>query len=102
MDLQLQLKRAIIAFAVWAVLGGVALSRAGTAQPAAGAPAPTPVHVSATSDHACRSRLRIDVTGALRLTVPCDRSCGTLRGVAGVLRMPVLTLGGECDAMRTT
>lgn len=97
MDLQLQIKRAIIAFAVWAVLGGVALSRAGTALPAADAPAAARVHVSAASDRACRSRLRIDVTGSLRLTIPCDRSsCRALRGVAEVLRMPVST-PGECE-----
>jgi len=99
MDLQLQLKRAMIAFLAWAVLGGVALSRAGTALPAADTPAPAHVHVSAAPDHACRSRLRIDVTGSLRLTVPCDTSCRALREVAGVLRMPVLTLG-ECEVLR--
>ena len=103
MDLQMQLKRALIAFAVWTALGGIALSRAGEHAPmraeAAEAPAPVLVHAAGTAP-VCRTRLRIELTAALRLTIPCDRSCSPRRGIAQVLNLPVTTRFDDCALVR--
>ena len=107
MDLQLQIKRALIAFAVWAALGGIALSRAAAEVPAAATlavPAPMPaatVFASRHADEHCELRLRIAVTPSLRVTLPCDRSCSPLRGLAEVLGMPVETKSGSCAQLRS-
>ena len=47
------------------------------------------------------TRLQIDLTAALRLTVPCDRRCGTLRDLAAVARLAVRTAPDACEAWRT-
>ena len=100
MDMQMQLKRGVIALMVWAVLGGVVLSRAGTLADA-GAGARTWVPSALDSARECDKRLRIELTPSMRLTVPCDRSCGPIRNVARVLHMPVATVAGSCAGWRS-
>ena len=107
MDLQLQIKRALIAFAVWAALGGIALSRAATEAPAR-TTSPVPamraasrVFAAAQVDERCATRLRIAVTDSLRVTLPCDHACSPLRGLATVLGMPVETTAEHCTLRRS-
>ena len=99
MDLQMQLKRALIAFAVWAALGGIALSRAGAETPASArsADAEAPVLVHAGAEAHCRSHLRIDLTDLLRVTLPCDRNCSPVRAIAHALSLPVTTRLDACE-----
>jgi hypothetical protein len=101
MDMQMQLKRGIIAVMIWAVLGGVVLSRAGT--PIDGRdPAPLLVSSSlADSARECQQRLRIELTSSLRVTIPCDHSCKPLRSVAHVLHLPVAMIAAPCDVWHT-
>jgi hypothetical protein len=100
MDLQMQLKRALIAFAVWAALGGIALSRADaeTRARADAADAAVPVRVHALGPApVCRVHLRVELAAELRLTLACDRSCAPLRRVAEALHLPVTTRLDDCE-----
>jgi hypothetical protein len=99
MDLQMQLRRGVIALAIWAVLGGIVLSHARAASAAAGAPRAMASAFDA--GHACHGQIQIDIVSGMRLTLPCDRSCASLRSVAQVLRLPVTMLVTHCDAWRT-
>ena len=100
MNLQLQLKRGLIALAIWAVLGGIALTRAGGAVADADAE-----HMAALrASHAkpdCSSSLRIDFTPSLRVTLPCDRSCAPVRNVMRALHLSVSTRSGDCTVLQT-
>jgi len=97
--MQMQLKRGVIALMVWAVLGGLVLSRAAT-MPDTGDRAPAPMPSELDSARECDKRLRIELTPSMRLTVPCDRSCGPIRNVARVLHMPAATVAGSCADSR--
>jgi hypothetical protein len=99
MDMQMQLKRGVIALMVWAVLGGFVLSRAGTLADA-GDRAPALLPAALDSGRECDKRLRIELTPSMRLTVPCDHSCGPIRNVARVLHMPVAAVAGSCSDSR--
>jgi hypothetical protein len=102
MDLHMQLRRALIAFAVWAILGGIALSRAGEQLPAAAAQPAAAAHAAALQvGPRCALRQRIRLTPSLQLTIPCDTThCATLRRVAGLLDLPSALRGGDCERLR--
>jgi len=101
MNLQLQLKRGLIALAIWAVLGGIALTRAGGAVVDAEDQHMAALRASLHAKPDCSSTLRIDFTPSLRLTLPCDRSCAPVRGVMRALHLSVSTRSGDCLVVRT-
>src|SRR4249920_3903231 len=84
MNLQMQLKRGLVALAVWVLLGGFVLSRAGAGEERAAAA----IH-AALRTGSCETSLRIDLTQSLRVTMPCDWSCAPVREVMHVLHVPV-------------
>lgn len=111
MDMQMQFRRGVIAVVIWAVLGGIVLSRAGTPAdsgrlrthlmlPVALAQS-VPDGGAASGERDCLKHLRIELTPAMRLTIPCEHSCGPIRNVARALGMPVAMIGGNCEAWRT-
>lgn len=103
MDLQMQVKRGVIALAIWAMLGSVVLSRAGqvAVDAARHDAAPRAVQAALQVRRECDRQLRIDLTQSVRLTVPCDRSCAPIRCVADALHLPVVTLAEHCELVRT-
>ena len=100
MDMQMQLKRGLIAVMVWAALGGLVLSRAATPADADGQHAPLLIPALASSRD-CGKHLRIELTASLRVTVPCDHSCGPIRNIARLLHLPAATSGDVCATWRT-
>ena len=103
MDLQMQVKRGVIALAIWAVLGSLVVSRAGQAAVDAARHEVMPRAVPAALQvrRECDTQLRIELTQSLRLTMPCAGSCAAIRSVADVLHLPVATLAGHCERLRT-
>jgi len=101
MNLQSQLKRGFIALAIWAVLGGIALTRAGGAVGDAEAEHITALRASLHAKPDCSSSLRIDFTPSLRVTLPCDNSCAPVRGALRALHLSVSTRSGDCSVQRT-
>src|SRR4051812_46212820 len=97
MNLQSQLKRGLIALAIWVMLGGIALTRAGGAVADADAEHMAALHAKPD----CSSSLRIDFTPSLRVTLPCDRSCAPMRGVMRALHVSVSTRTADCSLLRT-
>jgi len=85
MNLQMQLKRGLVALAIWVLLGGFVLSHAGAGEERAAAASHAALRTSST----CESSLRIDLTRSLRVTMPCDWSCAPVREVMHALRVPV-------------
>jgi hypothetical protein len=62
MDLQMQLKRGVIALAIWAVLGGIVLSHAHAASGLAGAgDAPRAMPSAFDAGRVCHGQIRIDI-----------------------------------------
>ena len=97
MNLQMQLKRGVIALAIWVLLGGFVLSRAGAGEERAAAA----IHAALQSGTHCEASLRIDLTQSVRVTVPCDWSCAPVREVMHALRVPVRKSAAVCEAVRT-
>jgi len=103
MDLQMQLRRALIALILSAVLGGVALTRAGSG---AGADAalhateprtlPAVLHVGQT----CPTQVRLDL-GALRVSVACDRHCALVHDAAQALGLAPAVQPASCTSWHT-
>ena len=85
MNLQMQLKRGLVALAVWALFGGFVMSRAGAGEERAAAA----IHAVLQTGSRCDASLRIDLTQSLRVTMPCDWSCAPVREVMHVLHVPV-------------
>ena len=101
MDMQMQLKRGVIAVMIWAALGGLVLSRAGTPADAGQHRAPLLTPSALTSSRDCGKHLRIELTVSLHVTVPCDHSCGPIRDIARFLHLPAATFGDACATWRT-
>ena len=97
MNLQMQLKRGVVALAIWVLLGGFVLSRAGAGEERAAAA----IHAALQSGAHCEASLRIDLTQSVRVTVPCDWSCAPVREVMHALRVPVHKSASVCEAVRT-
>lgn len=93
MNLQMQLKRGLVALALWLLLGGVVLGRAAGEERAAAA-----IHAALQSGSRCEATLRIDLTQSLRVTLPCDRSCAPVREALHVLHVPVRESSSTCEA----
>ena len=85
MNLQMQLKRGLVALAIWVLLGGFVLSHAGAGEERAAAA----IHAALRTSSTCESSLLIDLTRSLRVTMPCDWSCAPVREVMHALRVPV-------------
>ena len=102
MDLQMQVRRGIIALAIWVVLGGIVLSHAGTPAAVAhdGAAAQS-TPASLEDRRACRTQVRIELTPDVRLTVPCDSACKPLRNVAEALHLAMTMQATHCALVRT-
>jgi hypothetical protein len=94
MNLQMQLKRGLVALAIWVLLGGFVLSHAGANEARAAAA----IHAALRTSATCESSLRIDLTQSLRVTMPCDRSCAPVREVMRALHVPVRTSAPACQA----
>jgi len=94
MNLQMQLKRGLVALAVWVLLGGFVLSHAGANEERAAAA----IHAALRTSANCESSLRIDLTQSLRVTMPCDQSCAPVREVMRALRVPVRKSASTCQA----
>jgi hypothetical protein len=98
MNLQMQLKRGLVALAIWVLLGGFVLSRAGAGEERAAAA----IHAALQTGSRCQAALRIDLTRSLRVTVPCDWSCAPVREVMHALHVPVSTSSpSSCPASHT-
>jgi hypothetical protein len=97
MNLQMQLKRGLVALAIWVLLGGFVLGRAGTGEERAAAA----IHAALQSGERCEASLRIDLTRSVRVTLPCDWSCAPVREVMHALRVPVRKSASVCEAVRT-
>jgi hypothetical protein len=97
MNLQMQLKRGLVALAIWALLGGFVLSRAGAGEERAAAA----IHAALQSGTHCEASLRIDLTQSVRVTVPCDWSCAPVREIMHALRVPVRKSASACEAVRS-
>ena len=94
MNLQMQLKRGLVALAIWVLLGGFVLSHAGAGEERAAAA----IHAALRTGSDCDASLRIDLTQSLRVTMPCDRSCAPVREVMRALRVPVRKSASTCQA----
>ena len=94
MNLQMQIKRGLVALAVWVLLGGFVLSHAGANEEHAAAA----IHAALRTSSTCEASLRIDLSQSLRVTMPCDRSCAPLREVMRVLHVPVSKSSSACPA----
>jgi len=94
MNLQMQLKRGLVALAVWVLLGSFVLSHAGANEEHAAAA----IHAALQTKSSCAASLRIDLTQSLRVTMPCDRSCAPVREVMRALRVPVSKSSSACPA----
>jgi len=97
MNLHMQLKRGVVALAIWTLLGGFVLSRAGAAEERAAAA----IHAALQSGARCEAHLRIDLTRSVRVTLPCDRSCAPVREVMQALHVPVSEPASACLAARS-
>jgi hypothetical protein len=98
MNLQMQLKRGLVALAIWVLLGGFVLSRAGAGEERAAAA----IHAALRTSSRCEASLRIDLTQSLRVTMPCDWSCAPVREVMHALRVPVSkSPSSSCPAPHT-
>lgn len=98
MNLQMQLKRGLVALAIWVLLGGFVLSRAGAGEERAAAA----IHAALQSGSHCEASLSIDLTQSMRVTLPCDLACAPVREVMHALRVPVRkTPSSACEAPRT-
>ena len=97
MNLQMQLKRGLFALAVWVLLGGFVLSRAGAGEERAAAA----MRAALQTGSRCEATLRIDLTRSLRVTMPCDWSCAPVREVMHALHVPVRKSSSDCEAVHT-
>jgi hypothetical protein len=97
MNLQMQLKRGLVALAIWVLLGGFVLSRSGAGEERAAAA----IHAALRSG-SCETSMRIDLTQSLRVTMPCGWSCAPVREVMHALRVPVSkSPSSSCQAPHT-
>ena len=97
MNLQMQLKRGLVALAIWVLLGGFVLSRAGAGEERAA----SAIHAALHSGTHCEAALRIDLTQTVRVNWPCDWSCAPVRKVMHALHVPVRESASACAALRT-
>jgi hypothetical protein len=98
MNLQMQLRRGLVALAIWVLLGGFVLSRAGSGEERAAAA----INAALQSGARCEASLRIDLTQSMRVTLPCDWSCAPVREVMHALHVPVRKSSASvCEAVRT-
>ena len=102
MNLQMQLRRGLIALIIGLVVCGAALGRAGAvdAVGARGAKAADAVMGVVRHDADCDASLLIDLASRVRLTVPCDFACTPLRGVLHTLHVPA-TRQVRCGMVHT-
>ncbi len=96
MNLQMQLRRGLVALAIWTLLGGFVLSRAGAGEEHAAAA----IHAALQSGSHCEAALRIDLTQSVRVTLPCDLACAPVREVMHALHVPVRKSPLVCAAVR--
>lgn len=80
MNLQMQMRRGLVALAIGLVLCGLAIARAGdgSAEMAHGVGA---VIRAVERGGDCNSSLRIELADSVHVTVPCDLSCSPMRSV---------------------
>jgi len=97
MNLQMQLKRGIVALAIWVLLGGFVLSRAGAGEERAAAA----IHAALRTSSRCEASLRIDLTQSVRVTMPCDWACAPVREVMHALHVPARKSVATCEAPHT-
>ena len=91
MNLQMQMRRGLVALAIGLVLCGLAVARAGAGQPEMAHGVGAVIRaVDGSAD--CNSSLRIDLAETVHLTVPCDLSCAPMRSVLHTLRVPATRL----------
>jgi len=100
MDLQMQVRRGVLALVLGLALGGVALGRA---HPPAGLSVHGVGAVIRAVQHnpGCDASLRIELGDDARLTIPCDRSCAPMRGVFSMLHVATTTRVSGCTATQT-
>jgi hypothetical protein len=96
MNLQMQLRRGLIALVIGLVVCGAALARASGGDFHAGGV--DAVIRAARQDAGCGSSLRIDLVGAVHVTVPCDLACAPMRRVLHTLHVPA-TQQLQCGAV---
>lgn len=86
MNLQIQLRRGLIALVIGLMLGGVAVARAsldgGASEQGVGA-----VVQAVDKDAGCGSSLRIEVAKSVHVNVPCELSCAPMRSVLHTLHV---------------
>ncbi len=99
MNLQMQMRRGLIALAIGLVLAGLATARAGSGHAEAARGVGSVIRAVDASAN-CGSSLRIDLAGSVHLTVPCDLSCAPMRSVLHTLHLAA-TRQLRCAATHT-
>ena len=97
MNLQMQLRRGLIALVIGLVVCGAALARAGATDALGARAVDAMVHAAHQSGADCAASLRIDLADAVHLTVPCDYACAPMRSVLHTLHVSATRLV-RCDA----
>lgn len=86
MNLQMQMRRGLIALAIGLALAGLAVARVGNGQVEAAHGVGSVIRaVDARPD--CGESLRIDVADSVHVTVPCDLTCAPMRRVLHTLHV---------------
>jgi hypothetical protein len=100
MNLQMQLRRGLIALVIGLVVCGAALARAGAADGLGARAVDAMVHAPHRTAADCDASLRIDVADTVHLTVPCDLTCSPMRRVLHTLHVPA-TRQVRCAGVHT-
>jgi hypothetical protein len=100
MNLQMQLRRGVIALVIGLVVCGAALARAGAADALGARAVDAMVHAAHQTVTDCDASLRIELAGSVHVTVPCDLACAPMRSVLHTLHVSATRLT-RCGAVHT-
>lgn len=99
MNLQMQMRRGLVALVIGLALAGLAVARGATDEGQAVRGVGSVIR-AVDSHTACGESLRIDVADSVHVTVPCDLTCAPMRSVLRTLHVST-TRQLRCDVTQT-